>query len=87
MAVQGLYLAGASAPRCCERLGSLPATDDYDGGGADAEAAQDKGLAFYETMTAMRQATVNLFSGPVPPHRAAARSPLPRRIVPSLEAP
>lgn len=46
-----------------ERLGALPAGEDCDGDMADAaEAAQDEGLTFYETMLAMRQATLNLFS-------------------------
>lgn len=45
------------------RLGALPAIDDCDVDmGVLAEQAQGKGLAFYETMVAMRQATLNLFS-------------------------
>lgn len=46
-----------------ERLGAQPATDDT---ACDmsvlAEAANEKGQAFYETMSALRQATLNLFA-------------------------
>jgi hypothetical protein len=45
------------------RLGALPAGEDCDGDMSfAADAAQEKGLDFYNTMSAMRQATVNLFS-------------------------
>lgn len=44
-------------------LMSQPAGDDYSGDGSDeAEAAHDAGLSFYEDITKMYQATLNLFS-------------------------
>lgn len=46
-----------------ERLGSLPAGEDWDGDMASlAEDAHDKGLIFYTTMTGIRQSFLNLFS-------------------------
>jgi hypothetical protein len=45
-----------------EHLGSQPATDDCDGMSEPAEAAQEKGQAFYSTMLALRQTTLNLFA-------------------------
>lgn len=46
-----------------ERLGSEPAGEDCDVDmGALAEAAEDKGQAFYETMSSLRQTTLNLFA-------------------------
>lgn len=46
-----------------ERLGAQPATDDT---ACDmsvlAEAANERGQASYETMSALRQATLNLFA-------------------------
>jgi len=46
-----------------ERLGSEPVGDSWDGDmGSLAEAAHDKGLAYYETMTGLRQAVLNLFA-------------------------
>lgn len=45
------------------RLGSEPASDDWDGDMALlAERAHDKGLAFYETMYGLRQSVLNLFA-------------------------
>jgi hypothetical protein len=42
---------------------SQPADDDYAGDGSDeAEAAHDIGLSFYEDISRMYQATLNLFS-------------------------
>jgi len=46
-----------------QRLCSEPAYDDWDGDVASlAEAANDKGQAFYDTMAGMRQAALNLFA-------------------------
>jgi hypothetical protein len=46
-----------------ERLGAQPATEDCDGDmSCAAEAAQDKGQAFYNTMVALRQTSLNLFA-------------------------
>jgi hypothetical protein len=46
-----------------ERLGSQPADEDWDGDMSSlAEAAEDKAIAFYETMIALRQAVLNLFA-------------------------
>jgi hypothetical protein len=46
-----------------KRLGSLPDGEDCDGDMGDlAEAAQDKGQVFYDTMIAIRQTTLNLFA-------------------------
>jgi hypothetical protein len=46
-----------------ERLGAQPAGEDWDGDmGALAEAAEDEAIAFYETMTALRQSVLNLFA-------------------------
>jgi len=46
-----------------ERYGAQPAGEDFDGDmGAFAERAQDEGIAFYQTMFAIRQSTLNLFS-------------------------
>ena len=45
------------------RLGSEPASEDCEGDmAAAAEAAHGKGLAFYETMVALRQTPLNLFT-------------------------
>jgi hypothetical protein len=42
---------------------SLPAGDDYSGDGSDeAYAAHDIGLSFYEDISKMYQATLNLFA-------------------------
>ncbi len=46
-----------------ERLGSEPAGEDCDVDmGVLAEVAQDKGQAFYDTMSSLRQTTLNLFA-------------------------
>lgn len=46
-----------------ERLGSEPAGEDCDGDmSVAAETAQEQGQAFYETMSGLRQATLNLFA-------------------------
>jgi hypothetical protein len=46
-----------------DKIMSQPAGDDYMGDGSDeAEAAHDIGLSFYEDITKMYQATLNLFS-------------------------
>jgi hypothetical protein len=46
-----------------DRLGAEPAGENCDGDmGWAADKAQDKGLAFYETMQALRQTTLNLFA-------------------------
>jgi hypothetical protein len=46
-----------------ERLGAEPAGEECDGDmSAAAETAQDKGQAFYDTMFALRQTTLNLFA-------------------------
>ncbi len=45
------------------RLGSEPAGEECDGDmGAAAEAAEEKGHAFYRTMATLRQTTLNLFA-------------------------
>jgi hypothetical protein len=45
------------------RLGELPAGENFDGDMSDAaEAAQDKGQAYYNTMVSIRQSSLNLFS-------------------------
>ena len=46
-----------------DNLMSQPVGDDYSGDGSDeAEAAHDTGLSFYEDISKMYQATLNLFS-------------------------
>jgi hypothetical protein len=51
------------AAREYQRLGELPAGDDWDGDmGALAEAANDRGVEFYETLSSMRQSVLNLFA-------------------------
>jgi hypothetical protein len=46
-----------------QRYGSESAGDDFDGDmSVFAERAEDEGLAFYEVMFGLRQATLNLFS-------------------------
>ena len=46
-----------------QHLGSLPVGEDWNGDmSSAAEAAQDKGQAFYATIVAIRQTTLNLFS-------------------------
>lgn len=46
-----------------ERLAELPAGDDWNGDmGALAEAANDQGVEFYETLSSMRQSVLNLFA-------------------------
>ena len=46
-----------------QRLGHLPASGDCDGDmSVQAEAAQDKGQVFYDTMMGIRQSTLNLFA-------------------------
>ena len=46
-----------------ERLGSEPAGEDCDGDmSVFAEIAQEKGIAFYETMTGLRQGILNLLA-------------------------
>lgn len=46
-----------------QRLGAHPGGEDWGGDMADlAEAAQEQGLVFYETMRGLRQATLNLFA-------------------------
>lgn len=45
-----------------ERIGNLPSVDDFDDMASAAEEAQETGLAFYEEMSAVRQALLNLFA-------------------------
>jgi hypothetical protein len=46
-----------------ERLGAVPADDNWDGDmGALAEAAEDEALSFYETFSSMKQSILNLFA-------------------------
>lgn len=46
-----------------QRLGSLPADENSNGDmSAAAEAAEEKGQVFYDTMVALRQSTLNLFA-------------------------
>jgi hypothetical protein len=53
----------AAADAGFKRLGSRPAGEDCDGDMSSlAETATEKGIAFYETMTAIRQATLNLYA-------------------------
>lgn len=55
--------ADAIATSEFNRLGEQPAGEDCDGDmSVAAEAAQDKGQAFYNTMTAIRQTSLNLFA-------------------------
>jgi hypothetical protein len=53
--------AQAVEQREFERLGQMPAFDDVDMADV-AEQASDAGIAFYETMTGVRQALLNIFS-------------------------
>ena len=46
-----------------KRLGELPAGENFDGDmSVAAETAQDKGQAYYNTMVAIRQSSLNLFA-------------------------
>lgn len=54
--------ANEVAEREYHRLGSQPVGEYGDGMASAAEAAHDKGLAFYQTMTAVRQSVLNLFA-------------------------
>lgn len=46
-----------------ERYGAQPAGENFDGDMGDfAERAQDEGIAFYQTMFAIRQSTLNLLA-------------------------
>lgn len=55
--------ANAIAALEFKRFGEQPAGEDCDGDmGVAAEAAQDKGQAFYDTMVAIRQTSLNLFA-------------------------
>ena len=55
--------ADAIASAEFKRLGQHPAREDWDGDmSVAAEAAQTKGQAFYDTMTAIRQSSLNLFA-------------------------
>lgn len=55
--------ADAIADKEFDRLGSLPAGDDWDGDmGALAEAANDKAIEFYETMSGLKRGMYGLFA-------------------------
>lgn len=55
--------ANAIAELEFKRLGEQPAGEDCDGDmSVAAEAAQDKGQVFYDTMVAIRQTSLNLFA-------------------------
>jgi hypothetical protein len=56
-------MANAVEKDAYDNLMSQPVGDDYSGDGSDeAEAAHDIGLSFYEDISKMYQATLNLFS-------------------------
>lgn len=56
-------MADTVAQEAYDNLMSQPAEDDYAGDGSDeAEAAHDIGISFYEDISRMYQATLNLFS-------------------------
>ena len=56
-------MANAVEKEAYDDLMSQPVGDDYSGDGSDeAEAAHDVGLSFYEDISKMYQATLNLFS-------------------------
>ena len=55
--------ANAIAKAEFKRLGEQPAREDFDGDmSIAAETAQDKAQAFYDTMVAIRQTSLNLFA-------------------------
>lgn len=63
MADQLEKMANAVEQEAYDNLMSQPAGDDYPGDGSDeAEAAHDIGISFYEDISNMYQATLNLFS-------------------------
>jgi hypothetical protein len=63
LASQLTRMADAVAQETYDDLMSQPAGDDYSGDGSDeAEYAFDTGLSFFENLTDMYQATLNLFT-------------------------
>ena len=63
MSEQLQKMANAVEQETYDELMSQPAGEDYSGDGSDeAEAAHDIGLSFYEDISKMYQATLNLFS-------------------------
>ena len=62
-----------------DRLGAEPVGEFWDGDMGDlAETANDKGIAFCETMSGLRQSVLNLFAvGLFPSNRTGDCGPLP----------